>query len=656
MPSILFDTLSFCLTLGCLFFLPGWVVLRPLRQVLLCTAFESALFAFATSLGLLDLLLLVFNRFGVSITAVSVLVGITASVLLCQSGYWIFRRIKPAQNKTMGTALPVQPGLLPLSRTGLLFFTLIIIATFFIRGLYFERTSAPTATDLGHHLYWAKTIVVSGHLPEYAKIDVVTDESGRSSISPPQPIADFIIGEHLPFAALALVSRLDFLSAFPLVWLALVNLFGVAACAYLGWRSVLTWQGDSLLAEWVFLAIWLFLGPLSALASPQAKFVSGGVVGNVLGNFFIPLILLCFYRALRERQSLFLGLGLFFSWTLAYTHHLSLLMLLFILTTTLFLLVAVQWRNLIPTLRDWLALTLHPLVLSVLLVALFCLAFVATPSYLHPSVIDTALGTPTKTTRTGLSFAQVEETVGLVKFAFALLGFFVLIRLYRHAPLAAAFLGAWSGILLIMTLFPHWLWLDLPSGRIGDFLIYPFALLSALGLVWIGRSLSLNTSPARHMLLTLLLGLVLSHGLLEDSQALPAVSNKAALMQETIAVSRYLSESSAADSIILKDHNYLTGDAWMKLFFVRDYGFPLSRGFFKRYEEGGRRQERCTLLMISSPHSQAGERCYRETGTRFVVVNPEFDATQFNQSNQFARVYSSPHVAVFARRDAPIQP
>lgn len=86
----------------------------------------------------------------------------------------------------------------------------------------------------------------------------------------------------------------------------------------------------------------------------------------------------------------------------------------------------------------------------------------------------------------------------------------------------------------------------------------------------------------------------------------------------------------------------------MKLFFLRDYGYPLSRGFFKRYQDNPNR-EQCTLLMISVPNTERAQKCYTETDTQYVVVNPKFDVTPFEKSSHFSRIYTSPDIHIYSR-------
>ena len=110
-------------------------------------------------------------------------------------------------------------------------------------------------------------------------------------------------------------------------------------------------QGSNIAILALFLA-----GPLFALASPQAKFVSGGVIGNTLGNFFIPIILLLLLKALEQRKSVFLSLALFLSLTLVYTHHLSTFVFLFSLISTFLIFFLFNLKKIPAYLKNWLRL------------------------------------------------------------------------------------------------------------------------------------------------------------------------------------------------------------------------------------------------------------------------------------------------------------
>lgn len=648
--SSLFDSIVFLGVSGTLLFLPGYVLLRVFsRSGTLFSSLETLLFSFALSIGLLDFVMIFLGKLGIPYTRFSLISVIAVAITAISAVTWLIRRIRHEETGSETSSIPLFSR-----RQGWLFITLIAL-TFLIKTIYLTNAVLPTSTDLGHHMYWAKLIADTGSFPEYAKQEIETREDGVYVITEPQPIADFIIGEHLPFAAVEIFSRVGFFSAFPVVLLFLINMLGLLALAALGLRLAqgirFPMHASFLSPANVALVILLLFGPLYSLASPQAKFVSGGVVGNMIGNLFIPLILLTFYRAFREKNGGLLALSFFLTFTLAYTHHLSTLMLLYVLIGSALLYLVINHDTLFATLKAWYRLLLSPVAL---LVALGCIVFfftIAMPTYVETNAVGTAIGTPTKTTRTGLSFSQVTFSSGEARVAFGIVGLFLLLMLGAAKRYAGVFVAGWGIMLLLMTMRPHWLLLDIPSNRIGAYLSFPLGVLAALALVALFASIR-NRKTWIPQTLLLLVGFsvfafAIGSGSYDNSQTLLPESKSLAALQ-TFSASAYLAEKTTRDEIILKDHNYISADAWMKLFFLRDYAYPLSRGFFKRYEDNPDR-EQCTLLMISVPNTPRGEKCYAETGTDYVVVNPHYDTTQFEKSGSFSRVYSSDMVDIYKR-------
>jgi hypothetical protein len=115
---------------------------------------------------------------------------------------------------------------------------------------------------------------------------------------------------------------------------------------------------------------------------------------------------------------------------------------------------------------------------------------------------------------------------------------------------------------------------------------------------------------------------------------------------ETFAISRYLNKRTNSSDVILKDHNYVPADSWMKVFFMRDYNYPFTRGLFFRYA-GSAKREMCTLWMISIPNSANAKKCFSELGIDFLVVNSNYDNVQFKDTQRFWRVYASDNVAAY---------
>jgi hypothetical protein len=118
----------------------------------------------------------------------------------------------------------------------------------------------------------------------------------------------------------------------------------------------------------------------------------------------------------------------------------------------------------------------------------------------------------------------------------------------------------------------------------------------------------------------------------------------------TFTASDYLAQRTTPDEGIIKDHNYLAADSWIKIFFMRGYNYPLSRGYFKRYEDELNPRENCTLWMISTPESVEARKCMDGTGTEYFMVNGMFDSAQFNRSANFNKVYDSGNVTIFSRK------
>lgn len=642
--------LPFLVTLFVLCFSTGWFVLNTLfsRQPTSITPWEKVLFSFALSQSILIFGMIALGKGGINLNVLSLSLFITLLTIFVALCFSLLTYKNSSFPKN--TSSPFQ-----FSSKQSWLFLFLVVTTILIKTIYLSNTILPTSTDLGHHLYWAKAISESGQLPFYAEQNIVPDgESFR--VTPPEPIADFIIGEHLTLAAINIFSGINYLSAFPILFLHLINLLSILALATLAYYLVKglkipyfahpLWTGEN-----AFLTTLLFFGPLYALGSPQSKFVSGGVVGNTFGNLFIPLILLCLYRALRTKDSRFLGLALIFTWTLAYIHHLSTFILLFVLVATVVLHILLHIRTLPTIFTRWFRLLMHPFPLGVLATIVLFFLLVALPTYIETNAVGTAVGTPTKTTRTGLSLEQISQSIGSPRFALALLGLLFFTFFLKQKPYARSFLLAWSGILLLMTLRPGLLFVDIPSNRIGAYLSFPIGITASLFfLLFLCYFEQYKKYLPRIVYLSSFIALtvfLVSNGssdnaatLLKESKAEPVVA--------TIHASQFLATHTSTDDRIVKDHNFIVGDAWMKLFFMRGYSYPFSRAYFGRYETNPDR-EHCTLYMISTPSSKDGERCFQSTGVNFVVVDSLRDGAQFDTAKKFSKIYTSRYISIYQK-------
>ncbi|PIR73488.1 MAG: hypothetical protein COU40_01990 [Candidatus Moranbacteria bacterium CG10_big_fil_rev_8_21_14_0_10_35_21] len=610
----------FYLAIILVLFLPGYFLLLAifgkkggLEKI------EKFILSPALSLVVVDFIFFVYSRLQISITRSSSIFGI---VLVSAIFLIIFKLRKFSESK--------EEKIFDFSSRQFWLVAVLLFLTFFIKTAYLTQTILPTATDMGHHMYWAKWMAESGQLPTY------------------EGMPDFIIGEHIVFGIVNLISGASFFSAFPTVILHLINLMGILAVFLLVLR-IFKNKNTAILSL-------LFLGVLYAVASPQSKFVSGGVIGNIFGNFLMPVALYFYFRAFDffQNESLtlslarkFLALAVFITFGLFYTHHLTAFIFIFVFIFTILIFLAVNLKNLKEIFVKIRKLVFSPPVLSALAIGLIFFLLVFTPNYIKNNSVETAVGTPEKITRTGLSLNNLKSAVGEPRLALGLFALLLMVLNFKKKNVGYAILVAWFLAIFLMATRPQWLLLDLPSNRIGNYLSYPLAILSAYSFFIIFSQFKNYVSGTLAKLtFVIILTFVLVGGLYDSAAAFKRKVETAELIQ-TFNATEYLAKNTTPTDNVLKDHNYITGDAWMKLFFMRGYRYPLSRSFFKRYEDSTNPREQCTLLMISSPESEKGQKCFQETGVNFLAVNPAFDSDQFKRSRNFDLLYLSPEVAIF---------
>jgi len=610
----------FYLAIILVLFLPGYFLLLAifgkkggLEKI------EKFILSPALSLVVVDFIFFVYSRLQISITRSSSIFGI---VLVSAIFLIIFKLRKFSESK--------EEKIFDFSSRPFWLVAVLLFLTFFIKTAYLTQTILPTATDMGHHMYWAKWMAESGQLPTY------------------EGMPDFIIGEHIVFGIVNLISGASFFSAFPTVILHLINLMGILAVFLLVLR-IFKNKNTAILSL-------LFLGVLYAVASPQSKFVSGGVIGNIFGNFLMPVALYFYFRAFDffQNESLtlslarkFLALAVFITFGLFYTHHLTAFIFIFVFIFTILIFLAVNLKNLKEIFVKIRKLVFSPPVLSALAIGLIFFLLVFTPNYIKNNSVETAVGTPEKITRTGLSLNNLKSAVGEPRLALGLFALLLMVLNFKKKNVGYAILVAWFLAIFLMATRPQWLLLDLPSNRIGNYLSYPLAILSAYSFFIIFSQFKNYVSGTLAKLtFVIILTFVLVGGLYDSAAAFKRKVETAELIQ-TFNATEYLAKNTTPTDNVLKDHNYITGDAWMKLFFMRGYRYPLSRSFFKRYEDSTNPREQCTLLMISSPESEKGQKCFQETGVNFLAVNPAFDSDQFKRSRNFDLLYLSPEVAIF---------
>ncbi len=647
------------LWLGILFILilPGWFFLSAVTGTKRYTFLERSILAIPLSIVLNTFLLLILNALHVPLTERSIFLAVSALILLF---LWIAWQRTETRDHTERN--------ITFSGKKLLLVILLIGFAIFMKSVYLSDTFFPTSTDLGHHMFWVEKIVTEKELPMYEKIEIVSNDDGSYNLSEPQAIADFIIGEHTALASLAILTRQSTLSAFPSLFLFLINIVSILIIFILTIRLFAAHKNVQLIA----MSSLLLIGPLYAISGAQVKFASGGVIGNLLGNILIPVALYFFYRAFYEKSSSFLFVGILSTIGLAYTHHLSAFILLFILAFAVIILIVTNIGQLKSVVLNIFKLFKDPFVITLLIASGLFVFFIYTPSYLTADAVSSSVGAPSKATRTGLTFSQLMYTSGEARFLLGLCGtlLLALIAILRYFPkhlqalrtslpidpYALSLTLGWSIALLLMSLAPALLHVNIISGRIANYLTLPLAITGGFFLAWLFifvrktelRKILSYYIPHNLILIfaSLLLLFIFTNGLHDNVVSLKKTPNIAPALA-TFDASAYAAKHLHEDEWLLKDHNYLTADTWTKTFFTRDYSYPLSRSFFKRYDNPGR--EQCTRVMISEPNTAFAQQCFDELNVTTIMVNPEEDATQFERSANFTKIYVNDDVVIYQR-------
>ena len=624
---MILDLTKLVLTLPFVFVLPGFFLLLAIFGWKSASGgskisfFEKAALAVPMSVIAVDFLVLALNRLRIFLNGPVLIGAIIAFSLLCYIVFqWRFGKKAKAKDKKEEDAAQ---NFFDFSYWQAIFILLSLFLAIFMRTTYLSDTIVPSSTDLGHHMFWVQKIVDAGSLPDYG-------------------MPDFIIGEHIIFAVINLLSGATPMGAMPAIVLLLLNIIGIFTLSILAGRVFRNPKTAAM--------IFFVTGVLYAINAPQGKYVSGGVVGNIIGNMLIPVALYFLYRALSEKDSVFAGLFLFSAAGLLFTHHLSAFILIYSVAAIVLAYLALNFTKSFKIVGGWFRIFLKPFPIAVFLLVIFYFLFVFTPSYFNPEAVAQATGEPTKITRFGLGLDQLETNAGSARLILGTFGFALFFLAARRKEYKFSFALSWAIVLLLMSWKPGWLYVNIPSDRIGNYLFLPFSLLAAFGIVELMKLFrKSSTNFFSTALLFILLFFAITDGLSDSAEAFKSRPQFQEAMQ-TFHSADYLAEKlDSSQDILLKDHVNIYGDSWYKLFFMKDYKYPLSRGNLSRYADPTKPRETCTRDMISEPDSLEGQACFSETGVNYVALNAQLEGNSFEKYPDFSKIYSSNYLSIFKR-------
>ena len=620
------------------------------------------IFSGATGLILLDAVVMLLAKLNLALSFDNYFMSFSAlNVILILVNLWVERSGKLVRKETKTEK----------HQWFYLLIVLLFLVSVIVRTVFYLPDVVPQDTDLGHHMYWSQLFVQKEAFPNYDTPEVIE-------------------GEHMIFAVLSKVTGITLLSALPLIILSFYNLVMILGLAL----SVLVLSGNRKIALWSL----FFSGIYFAIDPPQARYVKGGVIGNTFGNFFTVLVFLLVFMFVRywlgkyfklnqtKKDEVKSALASLFSLMLViiagsfYTHHLSTLLMgiSLIFSVAVWLGLTFFWiiRNIGGTfsaLGQFLKNMLFaPKLLITLGVVLIFPLLIYMPHYLLSQAIDTVTQVPIKDTHQGLPLETLSNKTGWLRLIFALgaIGFFVMfgisslvsktkylknIKLVKinleidtvTISLAFLILG-WALPLFILSFYPSLMQIDLPSQRIVNYLVFPVIILAAGSATIIYDKLKNNISKRFFKAVAIILGFALLwEGTADFRGVYKMGENKFQEAVEIYSVSRYLAASTSDDARILKDHRTISGDSWIKFFFLRGYDYLVSRTYDYKYNAIDSKLDPCTREMIIVPGSSLSRMCYGQTGINYVIVKPAGDEYLFWKDEEFNAIYLNDDIAVF---------
>ncbi len=622
--------------------IPGVVIMYFLDKKRETSFLEYGIFAIGVSfsLALFQAIFLDVLGIAINILSLSILYGIWVSIFV-----FLIRKKTFFQKKE--------------TRSLSLIFILIFALLLLLKGMYFSQNAIPISTDLGHHMYWSNFIVEKGELPQYQEKEILMAPSDSQAhiISQPFGISDLIEGEHIVFAFIALLSQVSLISSAPLFLLFFIHIV-TALGVYAFTRRIFT---PSPWREKIALGAFVVFGFLFGIDSPQMRYIIGGVVGNTFGSFFIVSIFLGLFVAVVKKNPRFMALSLFFMLTLAYTHHLSMLLFGLSLLGVGLLLFVIEgkyfWREILPLLYS-------RYVLGVLLFGLITFFFLWTPAYILNSGVETIVAdSEQKAEHSGITLQEYMQVLGSERVLFGLFGFLLMVGILLRGKiskmkkqkeiepfLSHILLVGWFFPLGGIVFFPEIFHISLPTIRIANYTIIPLCISASFFFFWLVDHLVKQSHNKGILIgtLSLLVIIFLSIGWKDNVSFFEKKGYAQA--RELHRMASYMGEHyRESEKTVMYDHINITGGSWIKLYFMRDYNYPFYRAHLFRYDRISDKQERCTLDVFTYPETPEAEKCFKDLGVELLALNEVKDGKKFRENDNFVKVYTGNELSLYKK-------
>lgn len=651
MGELFLEAIRFFVILVAVLGVPGFVLITVLDKKHRLDALERTVMAVVLSLTVATGTGIVFDLFDVPIVTATV-AGVYAVWLVAMAIIMRRSHIRRKEAVSSHKRVPVV-------------FLAVLFLLVLVKSVFFMQYTVPISTDLGHHMYWAQSIVEMEELPVYEEREIIMAglSEEQHQISDPHPISDVIIGEHVVFAVIAILSGVSLISVYPILILFAIHIVTLLGVYVLARRLF----SDHVLRERVAIMALIFSGILFGLDSPQMKYIIGGVVGNTFGNIYIVSIVLMLLLGIQLRSRVLMALGVALCVALAYTHHLSTLLLAFSLVGMMVMLAISNWKFFRG---EFLHLALSRYVLAMVAVGAICFFFIWTPSYITNSAVETVVGENEveKTEHAGISVADYLFALGDVRMIWAFVGLALIMGGWlwtrrrfeggasekeEMTALRTVVIIGWLWPLFLLVFAPSVVGVDIPTIRTANYTILPMALAGGFAFVWgvseIARQRSLTRAGLAALMVIVVVGFV-SGGWRDNAELLER--NDEGSARELHRVATYLGENYRdTEKVVMYDHIHIDGGSWMKLYFMEDYNYPFYRALLFRYDRATDKSERCTLDVFTYPTTSQAQKCFQDLNISALAMNEVETGKAFREDVRFTRVYAGENISVYTHDD-----
>lgn len=471
----------------------------------------------------------------------------------------------------------------------------------------------PYTTDLSHHIYYAKHIIENGSLPKYSK-------------------SEFVLLEHITLSLSPLLVGTDVLGISSFVILYILNFFSGITIFRLTFHATKSFS-TSLISLLLSSCFFLY-------TSFNLRFVLGGVVGNLLGNFFIPSFILLLILFFEKKYYHLLPIIIINLICIITAHTLSTVIIFWVTTIALLFYFIINRANFLCIVKELFRKYTKYLLFSIICTFIFLLYV---PDYFSDKRAMERISIPQMSILTpkGSFFSTLTENNYLreIPKKIYIISFLGLASYFFSRPktkFSKFIFVTWPLIPLGYTVFPNAFPIRIPPHRAINYAFSPLMLSTAL-------FCSFFSNKSKKLIVFFLLILSIIVNMNTSVLEIKSIANNKKVMEENKEAFVFLSKIIKPNENVFTDHtsDNLADQAIKN--YIDNSNKVWDRAFLFRYEEG---MPWDTWNMMEDPKNYLN--LYREKNIKYVVVpNQKTYTERFEKTNAVNKIFENETVQIF---------